>query len=55
MQERGIECNYEPCNCLTPGAVDAGEAYCSEFCRGAADDGLEAESCACGHPPCDEP
>lgn len=55
MQERGIECNYDPCVCTVIGPVVSGEAYCSDFCREAMEDGREADVCACGHPPCDEP
>ena len=55
MQERGIECNYEPCVCLVAGSAVSGEAYCSDFCQDAEESGREAETCGCGHPPCDEP
>lgn len=55
MQERGIECNHDLCVCLVTGPVESGEAYCSEYCASAEEDGVESESCGCGHPPCDEP
>ncbi|HTU80671.1 MAG TPA: hypothetical protein VMF61_00990 [Candidatus Acidoferrales bacterium] len=53
MIERGIECNNDPCNCVVAGAVETGEAYCSDSCRVASEE--PADACACGHPPCDEP
>ncbi|MBV8373662.1 MAG: metallothionein [Candidatus Eremiobacteraeota bacterium] len=55
MQDRGIECIYEPCSCIVIGPIASGEAYCSDFCRNAEARDLEAESCACGHPQCDVP
>lgn len=55
MQERGIECNHDLCVCLVAGSVATGEAYCSDYCRNATEDGRESEACGCGHPPCDEP
>ena len=55
MQERGIECNHDVCVCLVTGPVETGEAYCSGFCKEAAEAGRESGACGCGHPPCDEP
>ena len=55
MRDLGIECNNEPCNCVVPGSAVSGEAYCSDACRSAVEETIESESCACGHPPCDEP
>ncbi|HEV3090996.1 MAG TPA: hypothetical protein VGX91_06065 [Candidatus Cybelea sp.] len=54
MSEFAVECAYNPCSCLVSGPVLGGEAYCSEFCRGA-EDGIEVTACGCGHPQCDEP
>jgi hypothetical protein len=53
MQDRGIECNHEICNCVVIGPIETGEAYCSDYCRGVTADGIESELCACGHPQCD--
>lgn len=53
MQDHGIECAHEPCNCLVIGPVVGGEAYCSDFCNAAQAGDLESEACACGHPQCD--
>lgn len=55
LEERGIECNNPPCNCLIPGSAVSGEAYCGDYCRNAMEQSLESESCGCGHPPCDVP
>jgi hypothetical protein len=55
MHDRGIECNYDLCACVVIGSAVSGEAYCSHFCKEATQSSLEAEACACGHPPCDEP
>jgi len=52
MQEAPVECSHDPCNCSVIGPVEGGEVYCSDFCRGA-EQGLESESCGCGHPQCD--
>jgi hypothetical protein len=49
-----VDCTYDPCNCTVTADVATGEAYCSEFCRDA-DGTIEAETCECSHPPCDEP
>ena len=54
MQDRGIECSHEPCNCVVIGPIASGEAYCGDFCR-SAEQRIESETCACGHPPCDTP
>jgi hypothetical protein len=53
MHESPVECSHDLCNCSVVGSIDGGETYCSDFCRTATEDGLEAETCACGHPPCD--
>ena len=53
MHEAPVECAYEPCNCSVSGPVEGGEAYCSAFCSSADQDGVEADTCACGHPQCD--
>jgi hypothetical protein len=55
MQNRGIECNHDLCNCLVAGPIATGEAYCSDYCQRSFEESIESESCACGHPPCDEP
>jgi hypothetical protein len=54
MRENSIECSHELCNCTVPG-TGGGDAYCSGFCRNATEQGLESETCACGHPECDTP
>jgi len=50
------KCQHEGCGC----EVEAGNQYCSEFCRQAAEqpdvDELEVHggNCGCGHPECIE-
>jgi hypothetical protein len=46
------ECSHEVCNCTLMGPT-IGEAYCSSACRKAAESGIEAETCPCGHSQCD--
>jgi hypothetical protein len=52
MHESPVECSHELCNCSLTGPV-AGETYCSDYCLRAMEEGLESETCACGHPQCD--
>jgi hypothetical protein len=55
MHQNSVECSHELCNCVVPGMADGADAYCTEYCRDAAEQGLESETCACGHPECDTP
>jgi hypothetical protein len=55
MHEAPVECTNDPCSCSVMGPVAGGEVYCSDSCRDATEGGDESETCACGHPPCDEP
>jgi hypothetical protein len=55
MRELTVECDYDPCNCSIGASVDSDEVFCSDVCRNSSEESLEATSCSCGHPPCDEP
>ncbi|HET6274764.1 MAG TPA: hypothetical protein VFE16_02335 [Candidatus Cybelea sp.] len=55
MHESPLECAHEICNCSVTGPVDGSEVYCGNFCRNADEQGIESETCACGHPECDTP
>lgn len=55
MHESPLECAHEICNCSVTGPVDGSEVYCCSFCRNADEQGIESETCACGHPECDTP
>jgi hypothetical protein len=55
MHEAPLDCAHEPCNCSVTGPVDGAEVYCGASCRAAAENSLESDTCACGHPPCDVP
>jgi len=57
MNTESIECGNDQCQCYVTAALDERsgeptEAYCSDSCRGAAEE-EEMDACACGHPPCD--
>jgi hypothetical protein len=54
MHEAPLECDHDICNCSVTGPVEGG-VYCSNVCRNAAEQGVESETCACGHPECDTP
>lgn len=43
-----ITCRYVPCRCR----VGVDNAYCSEYCKQAADHGTEREYCQCEHALC---
>ncbi len=55
MHESPLECSHGICNCSVTGPVDGSDVYCSNFCRNADEQGIEGETCACGHPECDTP
>jgi len=49
-----IECAHDLCNCMLSAQIEV-EEYCSQSCKDAAENGIESETCPCGHPPCDVP
>lgn len=49
-----IECAHELCNCTLSAEIQT-EEYCSQACRDAEENGIEMDTCDCGHPPCDVP
>jgi hypothetical protein len=49
-----IQCAHDLCNCVLTAEVES-EKYCSDACRDAVENGIESETCQCGHPPCDTP
>jgi hypothetical protein len=53
MQET-IECAHDLCNCMVTAEIQT-EEYCSQACKDADENGIEAETCPCGHPQCDVP
>jgi hypothetical protein len=55
MLEAPLECGHDICNCSVTGPVNGAEVYCSDYCANADAEGLESETCACGHPECDTP
>lgn len=55
MHESPLECDHDICNCTVTGPVGGGDVYCSDVCRDASEEGVESETCACGHPECDTP
>ena len=60
MSTESIECAHAACNCVVSAPVgeSSGEplpAYCTDFCRDAAENREEEQRCDCGHPPCDSP
>lgn len=46
--QKEYKCALAVCRCR----ADAENAYCSEYCRQAADQGTEREFCQCGHASC---
>lgn len=53
-KHEAMECAHSLCNCRVTSPI-AGEAYCSDYCRTATEDGIESETCGCSHPQCDVP
>ena len=43
------KCALSVCTCLAAGP----DAYCSDYCRGAATHGVERDFCQCAHAGCD--
>ncbi|HEY9180120.1 MAG TPA: hypothetical protein VIO32_05335 [Candidatus Baltobacteraceae bacterium] len=49
-----IECAHDLCNCTLTAQMQV-EEYCSQSCKDAQQNGIETETCSCGHPQCDVP
>jgi hypothetical protein len=43
-----MNCEHEGCGCQ----VEAGQSFCSDFCRDHVSSGPTGEPCGCGHPEC---
>ncbi len=52
--QQSMECAHDQCNCTITAEMQT-EEYCSDSCKNAQENGIESETCACGHPPCDVP
>jgi len=43
-----MNCEHEGCKCQ----AEAGQQFCSDYCREHASEQHESHSCECGHPDC---